>query len=241
MAPIFLYFSLAFLDNAGMRDVTNSAENEEKSGQSGTESVIFNDFMEEVLSLIPTQLANKYRSLPLQAVEQDEKTLRTLLNPSEQQQMLRTRLWQLLNERLGIPGAPQISSAELCRGVSNVEYLERAYTLPYLVAWLLCPTLNYETRVETLVEKSYDKMREILELPLMDADGKVDTKVANLVMQVAKMVDMRARGNYTERIEQKSLTVNATAKEAQALLGGKEVLTLEQIEERIKLLEGGKE
>lgn len=224
-----------------MRDVTNSAENDEKSGQSGTESVVFNDFMEEVLNLIPIQLANKYRSLPLQAVEQDEKTLRTMLNPSEQQQMLRTRLWQLLNERLGIPGAPVISSAELCRGVSNVEYLERAYTLPYLVAWLLCPTLNYETRVETLVEKSYDKMREILELPLIDQEGKVDVKVANLVMQVAKMVDMRARGNYTERIEQKSLTVNATAKEAQALLGGKEVLTLEQIEERIKLLEGGKD
>lgn len=223
-----------------MRDVTNSGENVQKESRIEQESVIFNEFMEEVLSLLPDALANSYRSLPLKAIEQDERTLRTILNPSEQQQMLRTRLWQLLNERLGYPGAPKISSSDLCRGVSNVEYLERAYSLPYLVAWLLCPTLNYETRVETLVEKSYDRMREILELPLMGDDGKVDVKIANLILQVAKMTDMRAKGNYTERVEQKSLTVNATAREAQALFGGKEVLTLEQIEERIKLLEGGK-
>lgn len=65
-------------------------------------------------------------------------------------------------------------------------------------------------------------------------------KVANLILQVAKMTDMRSRGGYVERIEQKTLNVNASAREAQAMFGGKEVLSLDQIEERIKLLEGKK-
>jgi hypothetical protein len=223
-----------------MREVNKNYQNESYSSQNGEETVIFNEFMEEVLSLVPEALADSYRTLPRKAFEQDERTLRTILNPSEQQQMLRTKLWQILNERLGISGAPRISISEICRGVSNTDYLERICTLPYVVAWLLCPTLNYETRVEALVEKSYDRMSEILDLPIKDNTGAVDMKVANLVLQVAKMIDMRSRGGYVERIEQKTLNVNASAKEAQAMFGGKEILSLDQIEERIKMLETGK-
>lgn len=224
-----------------MREVNENHQKQSFFNQNSEEIVVFNDFIEEVLSLVPEGLADSYRGLPRKAFEQDEKTLRTLLNPSEQQQMLRTRLWQLLNERLGFQGAPRISTSELCRGVSNTDYLERIYTLPYAVAWLLCPTLNYETRVESLLERSYDRMREILDLPLKDDNGAVDMKVANLILQVAKMTDMRSRGGYVERIEQKTLNVNASAREAQAMFGGKEVLSLDQIEERIKLLEGKKD
>lgn len=219
-----------------MREVNEKyAKNDENS----EETVVFNEFIEEVLSLVPEPIANRYRTLPAQAYSQDERTLRTLLNPSEQQRMLRTRLWQLLNERLGVPGAPRISEGELCRGVCNTEYLTTYSSNPYVVAWLVCPTLDYNTRVESLLESAYDRMREILEVPLYTEKGEVDAKAANLLLQVTKILDLRARGNYTERIEQKTLNVSATAKEARALFGG-EVLSLEQIEERIKLLEGGK-
>ncbi len=197
-----------------------------------------NAYMDKIKSIMPETLASAIDQLDSGYLDQSETTLRTLLMPKPQQEAIRSRLWTLINERQRMADPPRIQLSELASGVGSINFVLSCFDTPLMVAWCAVPTMDYDTRIEAMLDTAYGKMKEILDMPLKDEYGKVDKSVAALILQVAKMVDLRSKGNYVERVEQKTLQVNASAKEAQQLLGLPVDATVEQIEERIKLLEG---
>lgn len=215
-----------------MRDVTPEVVE--------TDDKRHSEYLKSIVSLFPQVLANVYEDLDPKYLEQSEVTIRTLLKPTEQMEALRSRLWTLIKERTNIPDPPRIQLSEMAHGIAPLKYVESALQMPLMAAWCGIPTMDYETRIEAMLDRAYFKLKEILELPLLDDRGKLDMKAASLIIQVAKMVDLRSRGNYTERIESKTLQVNASASEAQKMFGKDPSLTLEQIEDKIAQLEGGK-
>lgn len=199
------------------------------------------EYLKSIINLFPEPLASTYAHIDPEYLAQAEVSIRTLLKPTEQMEALRSRLWTLIKDRTTTPDPARIQLSEMAQGIAPMKYVEQVLQLPLMAAWCGIPTMDYETRIEAMLDRAYFKLKEILELPLVDSHGRLDTKAANLIIQVAKMVDLRSRGNYTERIESKTLNVNTNAKEAQRLFGGNgKVLSLEEIDEQIKLLEQGK-
>lgn len=197
-----------------------------------------NAYMDKIKSIMPETLASAIDQLDPGYLDQSETTLRTLLMPKPQQEAIRSRLWTLVNERQRMADPPRIQLSELASGIGSINFVLSCFDTPLMVAWCAVPTMDYDTRIEAMLDTAYGKMKEILDMPLKDEYGKVDKSVAALILQVAKMVDLRSKGNYVERVEQKTLQVSASAREAQQLLGLPVDATVEQIEERIKLLEG---
>lgn len=198
-----------------------------------------NDFMKTVVELFPEPLASNYLQLETSILEQSEVTIKTLLgNITPQMEAIRTRLWQLVSERMKFKDVSRIQLSEVAHGIAPIKYLEQVFARQYYVAWCGVPTTDYKIRVDALLDKAFHRMNEILDLPIKDDKGKVDTKAAALILQVAKMVDMRSQGNYTERIEQKTLQVNTTAEEARKIFSEEQALSLEEINKKLAQLEG---
>lgn len=195
------------------------------------------NYMDAILKLVPEPLAKQYELCPAAIRKQDQITLRTYLRPPEQLEVIRTKLWKLLGERLAVPGSPRISVYELAKGLAPVEYIESVCGNNHIIAWIMIPVINYDDRLEALLDRAYDKLEEILELPIKDVQGKTDLKTASLVLQVIKHVDMRNKGDFTQRIEEKSLTLHGSAKDAK-MLGLDASTPLDEIERRIRELEG---
>lgn len=191
-------------------------------------------YIKEILKYLPEPLLSTYESLNPEYLTQSEVTLKTLLKPSEQMEAIRTRIWSLISQRSNSPNPSRIQLSEICHGIAPLPYVEQVLQVDLMAAWCGVPTMDYETRVESMLDKAYARMEEILDLPLMN-NGKLDVKAANLILQVAKMVDLRSKGNYTERVEQKTLQVSTSVSEMKREIGQ---MTLEQIDQQIKLLEG---
>ncbi len=198
------------------------------------------DFMKTVVELFPEPLASNYLQLEDEVLAQSEITIKTLLKPTPQMEAIRTRLWQVVGDRMKFKDAARIQLSEIAHGIAPVKYLESVFVRKYMVAWCGVPPLDYSTRVESLLDKAYQRLHEILEFPMVDSRGKLDTKAAGLIIQVAKMVDLRSQGNYTERIEQKTLQVNTTAEEASKMFGANLELSMEEINKKLAELEGTK-
>lgn len=195
--------------------------------------------MEEILQLFPENLEKNYRLLEEEILQQSETTIRTLLSPSHQMEAVRTRLWALIKARHYQKDIARIQLSEIAAGIAPLGYIEQIFTKKYMVAWCGCPPIDYDTRIEALLDKAYDKLQRILEFPLSDADGRIDAKAANLVIQVAKMIDLRSKGGYLERVEQKTFQVNSTVEEAKQLFRTNEKLSIEELDQKIKALERG--
>jgi hypothetical protein len=126
------------------------------------------------------------------------------------------------------------------KGICYPECLFNCCENVKVAAYFMMPSLEYEGRVESLLDKSLDRVDEILRLPIMEEfEGKsvVNHKNASLVLQVTKMLDMRVRGGYIQRIEEKSMQVHGTAADAEKMFGHKDSESLEAIEARIRELE----
>ena len=71
--------------------------------------------------------------------------------------------------------------------------------------------------MEETLAYSAEQLREILDLPIKDADGKVNLPLANLKAKIHMMIDMRLNGAPTQRVEQKSLSINVNRSDTQAI------------------------
>jgi hypothetical protein len=111
-------------------------------------------------------------------------------------------------------------------------YLKNAWK----VAWLLCPPTNYVKKLEEALDFGIDRMRDILEMSPMDERGKPNVKLMELQTKITIALDQRAKGSYTQRIEQKSVNLQIGTSDkavAQAALTG----SMDEIQKRMKELE----
>lgn len=128
--------------------------------------------------------------------------------------VLRYRIWYAYDQAMANDVPLQI--ATLFSGVMTWEAFQSYYSgKPEKVAWLMCPPVSYEASMREALGFSTREMRDILELPNMEIDSKTGNSKPNIRLMELKakihaMLDMRQNGNFTQRIEQKTLTINAS-------------------------------
>lgn len=94
--------------------------------------------------------------------------------------------------------------------MNNVHSLvcgEKSFTslflkLPYRACFLVCRPAAYQHVMKEMLTHGMYRLRQILDLPEIDANGKINTKILELKIKVTAMIDMRLHGAPTQKIHQ---------------------------------------
>jgi hypothetical protein len=76
------------------------------------------------------------------------------------------------------------------------------------------------------------RIREILDLPLRDEDGKVNPKVGELILKAAAFLDLRTHGGFLQKSVHAEVGIGLNSVKKLA-----DELSLEEIDKKIKELE----
>lgn len=107
--------------------------------------------------------------------------------------------------------------ARVFAGICSKSYFnDRFMKRPEKVAWMLTPPVDYVVKIKEALDFGIDRLREYLEIdPIVG--GRPNVKLMELQAKIVAMLDMREKGAYTQRVEQKNMNLNVTASNEQVV------------------------
>lgn len=164
------------------------------------------------------------------------KSLRDLnMQPTPTDNRLRLAFWNEYDRAQATHRPMEMVS--VFAGVCHKSYFFGRYiTRPEKLAWLVCPPASYEVVATEALSYGLEQMREILSLPIKDAQGRVNVKLGELQAKIVVMLDQRLKGGFTQRLESKSMQLNISTSDSQVAKAAAQG-SMEEIERRIKELE----
>lgn len=141
----------------------------------------------ELLDRLPIEYLEKTEKELLRFVPQDP-TLNQLRiafwkEYDAAQSQMRTMLWANISQMMQRPS------------MSLAKY----FHIPQAFAYILCPPVSYNVFLEEAHAHSLNKIREILDLPVINEEGKVDAKVAEIKLKAAAFIDLRVQGGFLQK------------------------------------------
>lgn len=182
--------------------------------------------------ILPQPLADLVRALPKPLLIQDEKTLNTLVSPTEQQTRLKIQFWDEYEN--AVKNHRELMLGNIIFGVCTREYFLEFINKHRNVAWLIAPRPAYRLRVAELIERGLDCMQAIFE---MHVTPKNQGTVRRLQMDALKMLDMRKHGGYTQRAEHKVLQRNIGVENTQNSSVPLGEGSVEELQAQVRVLE----
>lgn len=200
-------------------------------------SVFDADNPRALINIVTTEIAGAIRKVAEdrpELLEMDERSLGNLLKPSPTDNRIRVGFW---NEyMLAQDHGKKLFTQRIYAGVCTHEFFLQGYVKNVeKMAWLLCPPSSYSTAITEALLHGIGRMRDVLELPLIDAKGNTIPSNVNAIIRAVQMLDQRAKGGIIQRIEAKTQTYSVNHQINQE--SQKPAETLEEINERIKELE----
>lgn len=211
--------------------------------------VLEREYPRAVINLLPEEMANKIAEHANKHPEWfnvPEGELRTLLRqyqekPSRIDNVLRMKFWleydRVLSFGLKKMHLPNVTAGAVVHRYFTSWYPKSASRM----AWMLCPPLNYLTGLEEMHYSNLETLSELTSLPVVDAHGEVDYKLATLKINLFKAIDERLHGSVIQRhqidqrIQQRVEAVpGPTIKDIVGRIEGDNV---EALEARLKQLE----
>ena len=128
-----------------------------------------------------------------------------------------------------------------------VSFRKLFLKLPYRTAFLCCRPAAYQHTLNEMLLHGMQRLRQVLDLPEVDANGKLNTKVIELKIKITAMVDMRIHGAPTQKIHQvtqnlPSLPGKEEKENLKTLIQNGDMATIrrriEEIEQEKRKLEG---
>lgn len=169
----------------------------------------------------------------------DEKTVRRYIEPDDRDDRVRLAFWDEYNASTQIN--KRMSLQAIISGTCSWESWITAYE-PHdrRMCWIFTPPTSYVSQMRHILHRGTERLLEIINLPMLNDDGKVDVKVANLILRAWQLADMRVKGGVMQRvqIEQKSMNLNLNADSTvdglRAQVSGMDLQELENLEQRIE-------
>ena len=188
-----------------------------------------------LLSIMPHYAQVAFKAVPEELRFMDERELRAHVKPNSSVEALRNSFWVEYAKARDKCLRMQMSS--VYSGICSAEYfINNVLKSPGMTAWVMRPPVDYSRAMEALLIFGIERLREIMEAPVYkttrDKHGimtrSLDADAAKVVLKAYELVDMRMKGNFTQRSEVKSLHVHADVKE----LAEKD--SMEDIERRLR-------
>lgn len=189
-----------------------------------------------ILPYVAIEFIDAMAIIPKQLSTESERTIRTLLKPDDTMYSLKSRFWHCI--AVARATGVRFTFHESFIGICTLDYATSLLKNHRYLAWLLIPVMNYEDKVSGLLQKSLDKIADILDESLYDEKtGKLDKQLLGTILSTFKMLDMRKHGGYVQRIEEKSWQIHSKGEDVK-----KDVtkLSLEEIDKKIAELESQK-
>lgn len=194
-------------------------------------------------NVMPKEAQKTLEKVPVHLLFKDEQTLVAETNPSMKLRQIRMAFWKEYDEAQST--VSKMTSRGILRWLNDLPtiHVYEALNSPVQLAFLLCPPVSYDNLLEESLARGLERMHEILNRPLMDLDGKLDHKLAELMFKVTAFLDVRKHGMPTQRLEARShstvhqLKTGVTAREAQRLGIGTPLPRGVSLDDRLKELE----
>lgn len=155
--------------------------------------------------------------------------------PSATDNRLRLSFWQEYDHAQNYGHKMRLTA--VCAGICLPQYLYNSYMKsPERMAWWACVPTKYEKLLEEGLQYGINQLREILEEPNHDDNGRINTKLIDTKLKIVAMFELRLKGAVTQRIEQRNMNVNVqtTDKQIHRMMSD---LSMEEIQKRLNDLE----
>lgn len=177
-----------------------------------------------LLSLLANSPKFKTKVLELQ------KTHPELINEDEQHfksrhrsvltvvlQRLRVALWQeferaIHNNRL-------IKISQVYAGTCSESTFYSLISSPEKLAYILCAPADYIVMLKEAHNAGLEKLREIFSAKMMDEDGWLNHKAADMVIKAFALLDARLKGAVIQRVDQRVLNATVPSNQVAGALG----------------------
>lgn len=103
-----------------------------------------------------------------------------------------------------------------------------------LLAWLLRPPPAYTLLLKEIHSLSLKNQLEVMKMPLTNERGNPNVKLIEAQLKIFQHMDIRLKGGFIQRIEQKNLNVNVDGESLPT--GNNKSLSLQEMEVEIKKL-----
>ena len=168
-----------------------------------------------------------------------EHDLRKYCEPDERDERVRLSFWDEYNAATA--AGKKMSLQSVITGATSWESWVSAYEPSDIkMIWILTPPVSYSMAMRQILHRGTERLLEIMSLPIMDDHGKVDPKVATLILKAWQLADMRVKGGIVQRmqVEQKSVNLNFNSpdgtEQIRESMASLQLEDLESLERRIE-------
>lgn len=132
----------------------------------------------------------------------------------------------------------RMSTRAIVTGVCAEETIYALVKKPEFVAYMITPPAHYTVKLQEAVEYGFERLREILDLPLTDEKGKAIPKHADLILKTTLALDMRKNGAVAQKLQIENKTISMSLKGAvRDSQAAAEEMTIEKLNKQIMQLE----
>ncbi len=192
-----------------------------------------------IINLVTLDLARAIGNIPTDLLAMSEEMLKQEFKardykPSITENRLRHAFWREYNI-VQATRRKTIRMGQVLAGCCHANFFRKhIMSDPHKLAWILCPPSEYMKSLEEALMFGIDQLRDILEMPLTDPMGIVDSKLAATKLEIVRMIDMRVKG----AVIQKTQNLHATVPASQLAPPDESASeSLEKINERLRDLE----
>ena len=177
------------------------------------------DNPEALISIVPTRLVPVLRRLGPKlhkVLTRTEGELRDHLQPDERDERVRLAFWDEYNHSTQC--GKKMSIAAMLQGCMSWEAWVTVFEpSDKKMLWVLCPPISYQTAMRNILHVGTERLMEIMRLPIVDENGKADSKTIVNILKAFQLVDLRVKGAVMQKlqIQQQSLNVHATMNQEQ--------------------------
>lgn len=183
--------------------------------------------------LMPDVFREALEKVPEDIMTLEECKLEKDINPTKTLTRVKHAFWAEYDRCAAIQKPMVLMN--IYKGVCVKSYFYGILTDPKITAWIMKPPPEYWTTLQAAHQEGLERMFEILRAPMFTA-GKLDTKVAEVVLKAFQIIDVRVKGVPIQRVEQKNLNINVDAtKDVNPV--DPSSLTPEQMKQRIEFLQ----
>jgi hypothetical protein len=128
-----------------------------------------------------------------------ERRITRKADPDPLHRMLRIRFWQEYD--VAQNGGRRMMQKDVTRGLCATEWWSRNINAnPEMVAYIATPPPKYMMKMESMLDVALDNLMEIIELPIKDDKGKIDTRLISEKVKIFQMLDVRVKGAVVQKL-----------------------------------------
>ncbi len=162
------------------------------------------------VSILPKAAQDAVLAVPDEILELDEEGVLDRLGDKYTRsasllESLRMSFW-IEHDRVIATRTEKMNMAQLYLGVCSQAHFYEILKDHLKVAFILTRPVEYEVVMNGLLNLATRKIKDVLNIPIYKDNGTLqDPKVIELVLKASAMVELRTKGNYVQRTENKSL------------------------------------